>query len=186
MNDPTPLRLERYDAAGTLRLADEISTVYLAAHQELQDNPWYSPAKFWERLEQLYAPIPGFELTAGWADDELVGYAFGSPFRRPETVWNKAIRVFPQLAPKAPDEPVYMFREFAVHPHHQGNGYARIIHDALLSERPERLAYLLVRVGNRARQLYESWGWHAIGRTQPFADSPVMDEMARTTASESA
>lgn len=77
------------------------------------------------------------------------------------------------------DEPVYIFREFAVHPDEQGKGYARAIHDALLSERPEPLAYLLVRLGNPARGAYESWGWRAIGQTQPFADSPVMDEMAK-------
>ncbi|MGK8556237.1 GNAT family N-acetyltransferase [Nocardia gipuzkoensis] len=74
---------------------------------------------------------------------------------------------------------VYIFREFALHPDHQGQGIARIIHDALLSERPEPLAYLLVRIGNPARAAYEPWGWSVIGQDQPFADSPVMDEMAR-------
>ena len=180
MSEPTsPLRIERYDAAGTFQLTDDITTVYLAAHQELQDNPWYSPAAFWDRFERLYAPIPGLELVGGWAGDELVGYAFGSPFGRPKAVWDKAIGVFHQLNPKSFDEPVYIFREFAVHPDCQGKGYGRIIHDALLSERPERLAHLVVRVGNPVRGLYESWGWKAIGQTQPFADSPVMDEMAK-------
>ncbi|WP_350356402.1 hypothetical protein [Nocardia sputorum] len=38
-----------------------------------------------------------------------------------------------------------------MHPDYQGQGYARLFHDTLLSQRPERLAYLLVRVGNPAR-----------------------------------
>lgn len=61
------------------------------------------------------------------------------------------------------------------------HGYARIIHDALLSGRTEPLAYLLVRVGNPARTAYESWGWRVIGQDQPFPDSPMMDEMAKMT-----
>ncbi|WP_433657990.1 GNAT family N-acetyltransferase [Nocardia sp. CA-128927] len=179
ITDDAGLKLVRYDAAETLRHAEEIQAVYLAAHLPQQDNPWYSPAKFWERLEDLYAPIPDFELVAGWRDDRMVGYAFGTPYRRPQDVRNKAVHVFAEVAAEPVDAPVYIFREFAVHPDHQGQGYARIIHNALLSERPERLAYLLVRVGNPARSMYESWGWRGIGQDQPFSDSPVMDEMAK-------
>ncbi|WP_454195991.1 GNAT family N-acetyltransferase [Nocardia sp. Marseille-Q1738] len=175
----SPVELVRYDAAGTLALADELKTVYLASHREQQGNPWYSPAKFWERLEGMYAPIAGFELVAGWIDGRMIGYAFGTPYGRPEAVWHKALRVYPELQPVSTGAPVYIFREFAVHPDRQGQGFARIIHDALLSERPEPLAYLLVRVGNPARAAYESWGWRVIGQDQPFIDSPVMDEMAR-------
>ncbi|MFI6168881.1 GNAT family N-acetyltransferase [Nocardia sp. NPDC051052] len=180
--DETALKVVRYNAAETLLHEDDIKTVYLASHQPQQDNPWYSPAKFWERLEELYAPIPDFELVAGWCDGQMAGYAFGTSYRRPKEVRAKAVQVFPELAAETADAPVYIFREFSVHPDHQGQGYARIIHDALLSERPERLAYLLVRVENPAKSIYESWGWQAIGQAQPFADSPVMDEMAKRLA----
>lgn len=173
------LELVRYDASGALEVADELRTVYLASHREQQDNPWYSPARFGERLEEMYAPIAGFELVAGRIDGRMIGYAFGTPYGRPQAVWKKAVRFYPQCAPEARDTPVYIFREFAVHPDYQGQGFARTIHDALLSQRPESLAYLLVRVGNPARAAYEAWGWRVIGQDQPFADSPVMDEMAR-------
>ncbi|BCK54998.1 GNAT family N-acetyltransferase [Nocardia wallacei] len=178
------LTLERYDANGALGLADELKAVYLASHLEQQGDPWYSPDRFWDRLEQLYAPIPEFELVGGWVDHRLVGYAFGTPYGRPKGVWEKAVRVFPTFGPVTMDDPVYIFREFAVHPAAQGKGYARSIHDALLSERPEPLAYLLVRVGNPARKAYESWGWRVIGQTRPFADSPAMDEMARVLSAQ--
>ncbi|MBF6170061.1 GNAT family N-acetyltransferase [Nocardia blacklockiae] len=172
------LVLARYDAVGTLGLADELKSVYLASHRDQQGDPWYAPDRFWERLNQIYAPIPEFELVTGRVDGALIGYAFGTPYRRPEEVWDKATHAFPALG-RAASGPVYIFREFAVHPMAQGRGYARRIHDALLSERPEPLAYLLVRVGNPAREVYESWGWCLIGQTQSFADSPVMDELAR-------
>lgn len=177
--DGTALKVVRYNSSETLRHADEIKAVYLAAHQSQQGNPWYSPTKFWERLEELYAPIPGFELVAGWYDGRIAGYAFGTPYFRPAQVRAEAAQVFPEIAAEAVDAPVYIFREFSVHPDHQRRGYGRVIHDAVLAERPERLAYLLVRVENPAKALYESWGWRVIGQARPFADWPVMDEMAK-------
>ncbi|MEU2038276.1 GNAT family N-acetyltransferase [Nocardia niwae] len=173
------LEIARYDAAGTLELADELRTLYLDSHREQQDNPWYSPARFWERLEEMYAPIAGFELVAGRIEGRMIGYAFGTPYSRSQAVWKKAVRFYPHLRAGSEDTPVYIFREFAVHPGYQGQGFARIIHDTLLSRRPEPLAYLLVRVGNPARAAYEAWGWRVIGQDQPFEDSPDMDEMAR-------
>ncbi|MEV6323473.1 GNAT family N-acetyltransferase [Nocardia sp. NPDC051787] len=136
----SPVELVRYDATGTLALSDELRDVYLASNREQQGNLWYSPAKFWERFEELYAPIAGFELVAGRIDGRMIGYAFGTPYGRPEAVWHKALRIYPELHPVSTDAPVYIFREFAVHPDHRGQGFARMIHDALLSERPEPLA----------------------------------------------
>ncbi len=78
----------------------------------------------------MYAPIAGFELVAGRIDGRMIGYAFGTPYRRPEAVWHKALRVYPQLQAVSAGAPVYMFREFAVHPDRQGQGLARMIHDA--------------------------------------------------------
>ncbi|MGK8523510.1 GNAT family N-acetyltransferase [Nocardia asteroides] len=173
------LEVSRHDAAGVARLADELRAVYLDSHREQQDDPWYSPQRFRQRLEEMYAPIAGFEMVAARIDGRMIGYAFGTPYSRSQTVWKKAVRVYPSFAAELDGAPVYIFREFAVHPDYQGQGYARTIHDALLSQRPEPLAYLLVRVGNPARAVYEAWGWRVIGRDQPFADSPMMDEMAR-------
>jgi GNAT superfamily N-acetyltransferase len=176
---PRPLQLSRYDAADLVDLAGELRAVYLDAHREQQDNPWYSPARFWERLQKIYVPIPGFELLAAWIGGRMIGYAFGTPYSRSQAVWKKAVRVFPHFAPESKSAEVYIFREFAVHPDYRGQGYARVIHDTLLAQRPEPLAYLLVRLGNPARAAYEAWGWRVIGQDQPFPDSPVMDEMAR-------
>ncbi|MGW4716078.1 GNAT family N-acetyltransferase [Nocardia sp. NPDC004260] len=173
------LDLAHYDAAEALELEDELEALYFDSHREQQDNPWYSPARFWKRLEEMYAPIAGFVLVAGRIDGRMIGYAFGTPYSRPQAVWKKAIRVYPQLVAETEGTPVYIFREFAVHPDYQGRGFAKTIHDALLTRRPEPLAYLLVRVGNPARAAYEAWGWRLIGQDRPFADSPVMDEMAR-------
>jgi GNAT superfamily N-acetyltransferase len=78
------------------------------------------------------------------------------------------------------DAPVYVFREFAVHPDRQGKGYGRLIHDELLRDRPERLARLAVRTDNlQATGAYLSWGWQRIASERPFPDAPMMYIMVR-------
>jgi ribosomal protein S18 acetylase RimI-like enzyme len=176
---PPELSLRRHRAAEALRLEDRVLAVYAASHEQaIRDDPWLSEAKFCERLEELYAPGRDFEMVSGWLGDELIGYAFGSPRDNAAATW-EAVRAAPPDIP-IPDEPgpIYIFREFAVHPDHQGRGHGRRIHDELLAARPEPLAHLLVRVENdRARRAYTSWGWRDIGSQQPFPDAPVMIAM---------
>jgi GNAT superfamily N-acetyltransferase len=176
------LALLRYDAAGTLGLKSAILSVYAASHAEpIMVDPWLGPDRFWERLVDLYAPGRDFETVGAWLADELIGYAFGSPRDNAAATWAEVAAALPDIPVSGQDEPIYIFREFAVHPDHQGKGYGRIIHDDLLAPRPERLAHLLVRLDNdRARSAYLSWGWRKIGTSQPFPDAPIMDAMVRT------
>jgi GNAT superfamily N-acetyltransferase len=147
------------------------------ANRDQQHDPWFGPGPFWQRLVELYAPIRDFSLVAGWEDDTMVGYAFGSPKGNAMDVWDMARASLLDVAlPQAP-EPVYFFREFAVGPAHQGEGYGRLLHGALLKNRPERLAHLLVRPDNPAKSVYQHWGWQIVGHVQPFPDAPVMDVM---------
>jgi GNAT superfamily N-acetyltransferase len=172
------LQIELCDAATTLQLRDSILPVYLAAHHDQQSDPWATPERFWQRLEELYAPTKDFGLVCGWLDTTMIGYAFGSVRDNTSEIWERVRSALPGI-PAAPQaEPVYIFREFAVHPGYQGKGHGRAIHDALLSSRPETLAHLLVRLDNaRATAAYVSWGWRMIGETRPFPDSPIMNEM---------
>lgn len=173
------LQIERHDAASTLGLRDDLLDVYRAAHHDLMSDPWWHPDRFWERLVSLYVPTTDFELVAGRLEGRVLGYAFGSPRNEAPDYWRKARAVLPDLALPADDEAAYVFREFAVHPDHQRQGYGRVLHDDLLASRPERLAHLLVRPDNiPARTAYVSWGWRMIGHKQPFPDAPVLEEMA--------
>lgn len=95
-------------------------------------------------------------------------------------LWDDLRRALAQHPTPAEPEPIYIFREFAVHPRHQRQGHGRALHDALLAPRPEPLAHLLVRPDNTpAKSAYLSWGWRAIGQKQPFPDSPTFDAMVR-------
>jgi ribosomal protein S18 acetylase RimI-like enzyme len=165
-----------HGAAGALKIADEILSVYTASHADVLDVPFLAPERFRQRLVDLYAPLPDFELITGRVGAELVGYAFGSPRHESAATWEEVHRVLPDI-PVRPD-PIYIFREFAVRPECQRQGYGRRLHDALLGTRPEPLAHLLVRRDNaRARTTYLSWNWRLAGTSQPFPDSPLCDVM---------
>lgn len=172
------LGIERYDSQSTLATKAEILPVYAAAHHDLQHNPWFHPDQFWRRLVDLYAPGQDFELVAGRLDGQVVGYAFGSPRFGDDELWQKSRDTFPGLELPAEPQPIYIFREFAVHPEQQRQGVGRQLHDALLEPRPEPLASLLVRKDNEpAQAAYRAWGWRRLGDQQPFPDSPVFDQL---------
>jgi len=172
------VRIEHYDSEGALQLKESMLAVYLASHHDQQHNPWFGPGPFWQRLVELYAPSHGFGMVVAWHGEAMAGYAFGSPMGKPQEIWDMVRTALPDIAVSAGD-PVYFFREFAVDPSHQGKGYGRLLHDALLRTRPERLAHLLARQDNPAKNAYARWGWHIVGQVQPFADAPVMDAMVR-------
>ncbi len=110
----------------------------------------------------------------------MIGYAFGSPRDNAATTWQYVKTELPDVPVRDENEPIYIFREFAVHPDHQGEGYGHQIHNELLRDRPERLARLLVRADNvQATGAYLAWGWRKIASEQPFPDSPVLHVMAR-------
>jgi hypothetical protein len=48
-----------------------------------------------------------------------------------------------------------------------------------LNTRPERLAHLLVRPDNPAKETYLHWGWRTVGHIRPFPDAPAMDAMVK-------
>lgn len=175
----TELELRRHDAVETLRLKEPMLHVYRTSHEQpIRNYPWYGEEEFWKRLVELYAPSRDFAMVSGWLAGEMIGYAFGSPRDNPAATWQLVRDALPNFPVADPDEPIYIFREFAVRPDHQGKGYGRKIHHALLGDRSERLANLLVRPDNApATGAYLSWGWKKIGSLQPFPDSPTLHVM---------
>lgn len=178
MPSPTSaLRLRHHDAAETLHHREPILNVYAAAFADRMSDPWLRPDQFWRRLVDIYAPTRDFALITGWIDDQMVGYAFGSPRDETQSTWETIHPLLPDIPTGGP---IYIFREFAVHPDHQRRGHGRQIHDALLATRPEPVAHLLVLPDNvTARTAYQRWGWIRCGTRRPFPDAPVCHEMIR-------
>ena len=173
------VRTGYYGSVGALGLREPMLAVYLASHHDQQYDPWFSPESFWDRLLNLYAPGPDFGLVVAWQDDTMIGYAFGSPKDNSADIWEMTAHTLPEVTAPPTPTPIYFFREFAVSPEYQGKDYGRLLHDTLLNTRPERLAHLLVRQDNSAKQAYLHWGWHTVGQVQPFPDAPVMDAMVK-------
>jgi GNAT superfamily N-acetyltransferase len=172
------LVLARYDSSGARELGDELAAIYAAARADQAHNPFYSRERFLERLE-MYLPGREFELVTATLGGVMVGFAFGNPRDRTAEIWEAVSKALPYIVVPEDPDPVYIFRELNVDPGYQGRGYGRVLHDALLRARPEKLADLLVRPDNPARLAYLSWGWQRLGELQPFPDSPVFDEMVR-------
>ncbi len=169
------LTLDRHGPAEALQMRDALVPIYAATHAHLLHLPWYPPDEWWARLTDIYAITRDFELITARLGDTTVGYAFGSPNDLGKQ-WPAIRTVFPNMVAEGP---VYIFREFAVHPDHQRSGYGRRIHDELLARRPEPVAHLLVRKDNvTARIAYEHWGWAYVGEIQPFPEAPLCDAMA--------
>ena len=140
-------------------------------------SPFYSPSRYWERLE-AYASREDFGFVTGRLGAELVGYALGYPLS-PGSGWWRGIRgdVDQPLLTETGHR-TFAFNELMVRPQWRRRGYASALHDALLRDRPEARATLLVRPDNTAaRHAYRSWGWYKIGELQPFDDAPIFDAM---------
>ncbi|WP_435191948.1 hypothetical protein [Streptomyces sp. bgisy126] len=59
-------------------------------------------------------------------------------------------------------------------------GAAEQPHTALLADRPEALAVLLVDPAHpKIQSLYEAWGYRQVGNRQPFPHSPNFTVMLR-------
>ena len=173
-----PLEIERHRAGSTLELADDILAVYIASHSDQMHDPWFHPDAFRERLVDLYLPGRDFEIVVGRIGGRPVGYAFGSPRDQHGGIWDELRATYPQFDLPAEAAPMYLFREFAVHPEVQRQGIGHALHDALLEPRREPVAELLVRKDNvPAQAAYRSWGWQQLGEKQPFQDSPIFDRL---------
>ncbi len=180
MNPAVPEPTVRHhDAGGLHEQREDVLAVYAEVYADQLDDPFYSLPRYWQRLE-AYAAREGFALVTGRLTGELIGYALG--YTLPEgSGWWRGLQgdVEPALLNET-GRRTFAVNEIMVRPAWRRRGYARVLHDALLHDRPEQRATLLVRSDNTAAHVaYRSWGWYKLGALQPFDDSPVFDAMVR-------
>ncbi|OKJ97402.1 GNAT family N-acetyltransferase [Amycolatopsis sp. CB00013] len=177
MSDVPELSLRHYDADGMYQLREPLLTVYTEVYADLLGDPFFAPERFWERLE-AYAKWPGFALVTGWIADGLIGYTLG--YRLPNrSAWWRGFRgdVDPRML-EEDGKRTFAVTQLMVLPAWQRRGYAKQLHDALLHDRTEERATLLVKPDNiPARTAYLSWGWRRFGQLQPFDDAPVYESL---------
>ncbi|MFK0250208.1 GNAT family N-acetyltransferase [Amycolatopsis azurea] len=171
------LLLHRHDAREMQQLRDELLSVYAVVYADVLADPFFSAPRFWERLEN-YARGPGFSLVTGRLEGKLVGYSLG--YRLPnESGWWRGFRGETDMTALSENgERTFAVTQLMVLPDWQRRGYAKQLHDELLSNRTEERATLLVRPDNvPARTAYLKWGWQQFGQVKPFSDSPVYDSL---------
>ncbi|WP_410671955.1 GNAT family N-acetyltransferase [Amycolatopsis sp. cmx-4-68] len=177
MTAAPPLTLHDHDAAGMHELRDLLIAVYTEVYADLLGDPFFSPERYWQRLES-YAKWPGFALVTGWLGDDLIGYTLGYTLPKGSAWWRGFQGDVPPGTLEEDSQRTFAVTQLMVLPAHQRRGYAGQLHDALLANRPEERATLLVKPDNvPARTAYLSWGWLRFGRLQPFDDAPVYDSL---------
>ncbi|WUI50426.1 GNAT family N-acetyltransferase [Streptomyces sp. NBC_00414] len=111
---------------------------------------------------------PGFACVLAFEGDEAAGFAYGAPAVEGREWWREHLDEAPKKAV------TFSYSELAVHPKWRKRGVADKLSRALLEERPEDLAVLLVDVEHpRVQALYEDWGFRKVGERRPFPDSPL-------------
>jgi ribosomal protein S18 acetylase RimI-like enzyme len=178
MNPTHAVTFTHYDAATAPAAMDTVIVpVYEASHTDVIADPFYSAARFAERVRG-YVGAPGFELVAAAVDGEPVGQAFGYALPANARWW---AGLTTPAEPGLTDETgtrTFALCELMVSPAWQSRGVAHALHDELLHHRSEQRATLLVRENNEtAQRAYVKWGWRKIGKLKPYPDAPHYDAM---------
>ncbi|WP_411140234.1 GNAT family N-acetyltransferase [Streptomyces sp. x-80] len=142
------------------------------------DIPEYSPDDPFVRrfpwFVDHWGGRPDFTCVIAYDADEPVGFAYGSPLSEGTEWWRDHITPAPEYWQ------TYAVSELMVRPKWRKTGVSSQLHEALVAERSEDLAVLLVDSSHpKVQSLYESWGYEKVGNRQPFADSPVYATMVR-------
>lgn len=179
MTTAEQLIIERHGGRGIQRLKTELLAVYQEVYAERLGDAFFTPDRFWQRLES-YAARDGFRLVSARFDGEIVGFTLGETLPA-DSAWWHGFRgdVDPQLLRETGSR-TFAINELQVRPAWRRRGYAKLLSTALLEGRSEERATLLVRAENTpAYRAYLSWGFRVIGQIQPFEDSPVYEAMVK-------
>lgn len=172
------LSFASYGPAEAEKILDTVIVpIYVASHQDVIDQPFYTADRFAERFPG-YAKVPGFRIVIARSGGAPVGQAFVCTLPVQTRWWNGLTTPVPDGFTTETGSRTFAFNELMVVPEWQGKGVAHALHDALLGGREEKRATLLVREDNEsAQRAYARWGWHKVGKARPFPDSPHFDVM---------
>ncbi|MFM9700143.1 GNAT family N-acetyltransferase [Streptomyces europaeiscabiei] len=123
-----------------------------------------------------WTSMEGFTCVVAFDGEEPTGFAYGAPLKDGREWWRSTT-----YQPNNGYTATYAVSEVMVRPQWRKQGISEQLHTALLKERTEDLAVLLVDVTHpKVQELYESWGYLKVGEQQPFADSPLYAVMVKS------
>ncbi|WP_432104075.1 GNAT family N-acetyltransferase [Streptomyces sp. bgisy091] len=131
-----------------------------------QRFPWF--VDHWSGMKD-------FTCVVAFDGDEPTGFAYGAPLQPGREWWRSTA-----FEPNNGYTVTYAVSEVMVRPKWRKQGISDRLHEALLKDREDDLAVLLVDVTHpKVQELYETWGYAKVGEQQPFADSPVYAVMVK-------
>ena len=187
MTAPAPeLTIEFHGADDLDRLLDELLAVYAEVYADRLGDPFSSLPRYSERLAD-YASRDGFSLVTGRVHSELIDYTLGMTLPAGSRWWEGFRGAADPDLFREDGHRTFAIAELMVRPAWRRQGHARALHDALLADRTEERATLLVRPDNAAaRSAYFSWGWRKVGELQPFPDAPMFESLMLDLSSRTA
>ncbi|MEU9111840.1 GNAT family N-acetyltransferase [Streptomyces sp. NPDC048483] len=115
-----------------------------------------------------WSALDGYACVVAYDGTEPVGFAYGAPLAAGKEWWRG------HLAPAPGHGATFALSELLVRPKWRRTGVSARLHRALIDDRPERMAVLLVDVEHpKVQALYESWGYRKVGEQRPFPDAPL-------------
>lgn len=166
-----PIDLRHCTHADLPQIRQTLLDVHADSYADAMDNeftrrfPWFV---------DHWGGHPGFACVIGYDGSEPVGFAYGAPAAPGREWWREHVSTPPAAAS------TFSLSELMVRPKWRKTGTAERLHTALLADRPEALAVLLVDPDHpKVQALYESWGYRHVGNRQPFPDSPNFAVMLR-------
>jgi len=122
-----------------------------------------------------WSDMNGFTCVVAFDGDQPTGFAYGAPQQSGREWWRSTT-----FEPTDGHTATYAVSEVMVRPQWRKQGISDRLHEALLKERTEDLAVLLVDVTHpKVQDLYETWGYEKVGEQRPFADSPLYAVMVK-------
>ncbi|WP_433517837.1 N-acetyltransferase family protein [Nonomuraea sp. CA-143628] len=150
--------------------ADTYETIY--SEPPYNSHPPYTRALFTERTI-AQAQRPGFELVSAEDGLSLAGFCFGFTMESGRW-WGSATTPVPDGVVAVPKLAVI---ELILRKEYRGNGVGKRLLSELLADRAEPYATLASHPDAPAHAMYERWGWHVVGSSQPRPDSSTADFM---------
>jgi GNAT superfamily N-acetyltransferase len=160
------------------KVRGDLLNVYADVRAPLLHLPNYAITAFGERLDR-HANEPGFVAVLAYAEREPVGYAYGNRIEHGDRYWQRTSPTPPHTYTA---HPTFALKEIGVRESWRKTGTARRIHDSLLAGRDERYVTLMVNPAagdGKVHDLYASWGYEDLGRSQPSPASPALTVMVR-------
>jgi len=126
----TGVAIEHLDASGLHALRDEILVLYRHVYPDRLEDPFSTPARFWERLE-AYASRSGFSMVTSRASGALVGFALGYPLPSGSRWWThlRGLHQHDTDFLREDGRRTFAVNELMVDPSRRGRGIGRALHD---------------------------------------------------------